>query len=149
MSAGMGARVVAVCISHKKGEAKREVDRARMLDDFGLEGDAHAGKWHRQVSLLASERIDEMRARGLELEHGAFGENLVVEGVELDDVDVGALIEIGEGIKLQVTQLGKKCHDHCAIYDQVGYCIMPSRGVFARVISGGDVKAGDPVRLLG
>ncbi len=144
----MNARVVAVCISHKKGEAKKDVGSARLLEDFGLEGDAHAGKWHRQVSLLASERIDEMRAKGLELKHGAFGENLVVRGIELDGVGVGALIQIGTRVKLQVTQLGKKCHDHCAIYEQVGYCIMPTKGVFARVVEGGEVRTGDPVRIL-
>lgn len=144
----MSARVVAVCVSYEKGEAKRDVGMARFVDDFGIEGDAHAGKWHRQVSLLASESIDEMRAKGLELEHGAFGENLVVQGIELDGIPVGTLLEIGDGVKLQVTQLGKKCHDHCAIYEQVGYCIMPTQGVFARVMSGGDVKVGDSIKRL-
>jgi len=89
-----------------------------------------------------------MRAKGLELKHGAFGENLVVRGIELDGVGVGALIQIGTRVKLQVTQLGKKCHDHCAIYEQVGYCIMPTKGVFARVVEGGEVRTGDPVRIL-
>lgn len=145
----MSGRVAAVCTSREKGESKADVGQAELVVGHGIQGDAHAGDWHRQVSLLAEERIDEMRGHGLTLEPGAFGENLVVEGVDLGTLQVGDRLRIGQGVELEVTQLGKECHTPCAIFHQVGYCIMPDVGVFARVVSGGQVATGDRVELGG
>ena len=141
----MESRIVAVCTSLEKGEAKSAVERVELKTGHGIEGDAHAGNTHRQISLLAEERIDEMRARGLDLVHGAFGENLVTRGFDLGAIRVGDRLRIGEAVELEVTQLGKECHDPCAIYQQVGYCIMPEKGVFTRVLNGGPVQPGDPL----
>ena len=145
----MSGRVVAVCTSLDKGEPKADVGRAELVAGHGLQGDAHAGDWHRQVSLLAEERIEEMRARGLELEPGAFGENLVVSGADLESLKVGDRLRIGPQVEREVTQLGKECHTPCAIFHQVGYCIMPDRGIFTRVLKGGQVSTGDPVDRAG
>jgi MOSC domain-containing protein YiiM len=141
----MSGRIIAVCTSTDKGQAKIDVGRAQLQAGFGILGDAHAGDWHRQVSLLAAESIDEMRAHGLSLEHGAFGENLVVADFELGDLAIGDRLLVGSGVELEVTQLGKQCHTPCAIFHQVGTCIMPERGVFARVLSGGAVQSGDSI----
>ncbi|MCK4548142.1 MAG: MOSC domain-containing protein [Candidatus Eisenbacteria sp.] len=122
-----------------------DVGRRRLLPDFGLEGDAHGGYMHRQVSLLAEESIDKMRARGLELDHGAFGENLISRGIELVSLPIGTVLRVGEDVLLRVTQIGKECHDHCAIYEQVGDCIMPREGIFAEVLEGGEVQTDDPI----
>ena len=142
------AELVAICSSQSKGEAKKAVDEVRLLENHGLEGDAHAGDWHRQVSLLAEEKIDEMRALGLELEFGAFGENLVVRGLDTDSLEVGQRLRI-EAVLLEVTQLGKECHTPCAIFHQVGRCIMPDAGIFCRVLQGGALRAGAPIALEG
>ena len=112
-------KVLAVCTSKHKGTLKKEVNEANFIEDFGIEGDAHAGKWHRQVSLLAFEKIDEFRKKGGNVDFGAFGENLVIEGIELNKLAVGQRLEVGETL-LEVTQIGKECHDKCAIYYQVG-----------------------------
>ena len=140
-------KVVAVCLSREKGEAKVAVPEAEFRQGHGMEGDAHAGNWHRQVSFLAEEKIDEMRAAGLELDHGAFGENLVVRGLDTDALVVGDRVRVGASVLLEVTRLGKECHDHCAIFHQVGRCIMPESGIFCRVIEGGAVKAGDAMQV--
>ncbi|MBN2498747.1 MAG: MOSC domain-containing protein [Deltaproteobacteria bacterium] len=140
------AEIVAVCMSAHKGEAKKAVAEAELRAAHGLVGDAHAGDWHRQVSLLAEEKIDEMRRLGLELEPGAFGENLIVRGADLSGLRIGDRLRVGEA-ELEVTQLGKECHDHCAIFQQVGRCIMPTDGIFTRVLAGGRVQAGDPVEI--
>ena len=140
-------KIVAVCISEKKGTQKNVVPEGRLIEDHGLESDAHAGKWHRQVSLLAVEKINEFRARGARVEYGAFGENLVVEGFDLKTLPIGTRFRIGEAM-LELTQIGKQCHDHCPIYESVGDCIMPREGVFTRVLKGGTVKPGDIIEQL-
>ena len=140
--------VVAVCISEKKGTQKRDIGICKLIEHFGLEGDAHAGKWHRQVSLLARESADIMRKKGLDIEDGDFGENIVTEGIELKSLPVGTVLKIGEGIIIKVTQIGKLCHDRCAIYYKAGDCIMPREGIFAEILAGGTIRAGDEITIL-
>ena len=140
-------KVLAICISEKKGTLKNEISEAKFIEDFGIENDAHAGKWHRQVSLLEFNKIDEFRKKGANVDFGAFGENLVVEGIELHTLPIGQLIQIGD-VLLEVTQIGKKCHDKCQIYYQVGECIMPKNGIFTKVLKGGSVKVGDGCNLI-
>lgn len=135
-----------ICISKQRGTAKESVPFAVFIKDYGIEGDAHAGNWHRQVSLLGVEKIEEFRSKGAEVCYGAFGENLIVEGFDLRNLPVGTRFQIGEVI-LQMTQIGKECHSHCPIYQQVGDCIMPREGVFARVIRGGRVDVGDEITI--
>jgi len=134
--------ITAVCISEKKGTAKRPVDSARLLVQQGLEHDAHAGNGHRQVSLLSLERIEEFRARGAIVRYGDFGENLVVAGIDFANLPVGTRLAIGDAL-LEISQIGKECHTPCAIYRAMGECIMPTQGVFAAVLRGGSVRAGD------
>ena len=141
------SKVLAICISKHKGTLKNEVSEANFIEEFGIEGDAHAGKWHRQVSLLALEKIDDFRNKGGNVDFGAFGENLVVDGIELHKLPVGQQLQVGE-VLLEVTQIGKECHDKCAIYYQVGECIMPKNGIFTRVLKGGKVKVGDQCTLI-
>ena len=140
-------KILAICTSEKKGTLKNEVEEAKFIEDFGIENDAHAGKWHRQVSLLSFERIDEFRNKGAKVDFGAFGENLVVEGIEVEKLPVGQKIKIGD-VLLEVTQIGKKCHDRCNIYYQVGDCIMPRNGIFTKVLSGGVVRVNDDCILV-
>ena len=141
------AKVIAVCTSTVKGTCKEQVDSIKLIEDMGIEGDAHAGKWHRQVSLLALEKIDEFRAKGANVDYGAFGENIIVEGIDLRGLPVGTRLEIGDAL-LELTQIGKECHAHCAIYHQVGDCIMPREGVFTVVLRGGEVKAGNEIKVI-
>ena len=142
------ASIIAVCRSDKKGTKKQDVKEGVLKDEFGLVGDAHADCCtHRQVSLLAVESIDKMRALGLELSPGDFAENLTTEGLDLVSLPVGTRISVGKKIVLEVTQIGKECHTRCAIYRQVGKCIMPEEGVFARVIRGGPVRTGDRIEV--
>ncbi|MBR0374068.1 MAG: MOSC domain-containing protein [Mogibacterium sp.] len=140
-------KVIAVCMSDKKGIAKTEVPSVRLVPDWGVEDDAHAGKWHRQVSLLALEKIEDFRRKGGTVEFGAFGENIITEGFDLRALPVGTRFRIGDAL-LELTQIGKECHTHCAIYHQVGDCIMPREGVFTVVLEGGVVKAGDAIELI-
>lgn len=133
--------VEAVCVSEEKGIQKHPVDRVRLIENFGIENDAHSGEGHRQISLLAGEAIDGMRAEGLNLEPGAFGENLVTRGIDWSDVEIGGKIHIGE-TEMFITQKGKECHSPCAIFHHAGRCIMPEMGVFARVVKGGIIHAG-------
>ena len=140
-------KVLAICISEKKGTLKNEISEAKFIEDFGIENDAHAGKWHRQVSLLEFNKIDEFRKKGANVDFGAFGENIVLEGIELHTLPIGQLIKIGD-VLLEVTQIGKKCHDKCQIYYQVGECIMPKNGIFTKVLKGGKVKVGDECNLI-
>ncbi|MBR0469550.1 MAG: MOSC domain-containing protein [Mogibacterium sp.] len=144
---GNTGKVIAVCLSEKKGTQKTEVPSIKLVPEWGIEGDAHAGKWHRQVSLLALEKIKAFRERGAEVDYGAFGENIIVEGFDLRNLPVGTRFRIGDTL-LELTQIGKECHTHCAIYHQVGDCIMPREGVFTVVLEGGTVKAGDEVELI-
>jgi len=140
--------VMAVCISSRKGTAKRDVGEARVVAGSGLEGDAHAGPWHRQVSLLAWESIARVRARGLEVGPGDFAENITIKGLALRSLPVGSKLQIGLEVLLEVTQIGKECHERCAVYRRIGDCIMPREGVFCRVLRGGTVKRGDQVVVL-
>ena len=141
-------KVLAVCTSERRGLQKENVGTARFVPNHGVEGDAHAGDWHRQVSLLDAEKIDAFRAKGADVDFGAFGENLVVEGFDFRALPVGTLLRCGD-VLLELTQIGKECHSHCAIYAQVGDCIMPREGVFARVIEGGTISVGDEMTLAG
>ncbi|OGV65873.1 MAG: hypothetical protein A2498_10050 [Lentisphaerae bacterium RIFOXYC12_FULL_60_16] len=141
--------VAAVCISEKKGERKHAAPSARLLANHGIEGDAHAGPWHRQVSLLDAGDVAAMRRQGLpDLKAGDFAENLVVSGLNLGALGLGSRLRIGEKAELVVTQIGKVCHARCAIYHQTGDCIMPRLGLFARVIAGGTIAPGAPVAIL-
>ncbi|NLT98545.1 MAG: MOSC domain-containing protein [Christensenellaceae bacterium] len=137
----------AICISEKRGIQKTCVPAARLVADWGIEGDAHAGNWHRQVSLLSYDRVEEFRARGAEVADGAFGENLLVEGIDFRSLPVGTRLSCGDAL-LEITQVGKECHNRCAIYHAVGDCIMPREGVFARVLQGGDISPGDEVSVV-
>ncbi len=140
-------KIMAVNISEKKGTQKINVHSARVIEDFGLENDAHAGKWHRQVSLLAYEKIEEFKAKGAPVEEGAFGENLIVQGFDLKALPVGTRLSCNDVI-LEVTQIGKQCHSGCEIYKIMGDCIMPREGIFTRVLRGGTVSEGDEVRII-
>ncbi|MDR1086487.1 MAG: MOSC domain-containing protein [Deltaproteobacteria bacterium] len=142
----MEGKIVAVCLSEAKGTPKKAVASGRLIDNFGLENDAHAGPWHRQVSLLSFQKVEEFNKKGAEVDHGAFGENILVDGIDLRLVPVGSRLTVGPAV-LEVTQIGKECHSRCQIYHRVGDCIMPREGIFARVISGGEVKNGDPVKV--
>ena len=141
------AVIRAICISDQKGTQKYRIPEGTFTEDYGIEGDAHAGKWHRQVSLLSAEKIQEFRDKGVQVEYGAFGENLVVEGCDLRSLPVGTRFAIGE-VLLEMTQIGKECHDHCAIYNVTGDCIMPREGVFAKVLRGGRVREGDTLDVI-
>jgi MOSC domain-containing protein YiiM len=142
----MEGKIVAICLSEAKGTPKKAVASGRLIDNFGLENDAHAGPWHRQVSLLSFQKVEEFNKKGAEVGHGAFGENILVDGIDLRLVPVGSRLTVGPAV-LEVTQIGKECHSHCQIYHRVGDCIMPREGIFARVISGGEVKNGDTVKV--
>ena len=140
--------IVSVNISEKKGEKKKPVNSGKLIEDFGLEGDAHAGGGERQLSLLAHESIDLMTAKGLtNLTPGIFAENITTRGIELYTLPLGTKLLIGNEIVLQVTKIGKECHSRCEIYKQAGDCIMPTQGIFARIIKGGEIKAGDDIRI--
>ena len=138
--------IKAICMSEKKGTSKRPVEEALFITEHGLKGDAHAGDWHRQVSFLALEEIEDFRRRGGEVEFGDFGENIVAEGIAFHQLPVGTRLKAGE-VFFEVTQIGKKCHSHCEIFRQVGDCIMPRKGVFGRVLHGGRLKAGDTLTI--
>ena len=136
-------------VSAKKGERKTPVDTARLVTNHGIDGDAHAGDWHRQVSLLAASDVEIMRAKGLpDLKAGDFAENIVLSGINLDELGLGSRLRLGDDVVVSLTQIGKVCHAHCAIYHQTGDCIMPRRGVFARVLEGGTLNTGDEVTVV-
>jgi MOSC domain-containing protein YiiM len=137
----MQFHVEAVCVSLKKGMPKAAVEEITLVEDAGVAGDAHAGGGRRQVSFLAGEDVDGLRAEGLTLAAGAFGENIVTQGIDWTRAAVGGRIEVG-GAELEITQIGKECHTPCAIYRAAGRCIMPDRGIFARVVKGGTIHAG-------
>ncbi len=139
--------VLAVCTSSRKGVLKENVGEAFFKTGWGIEGDAHAGDWHRQVSLLSADKIEAFRARGANVEYGAFGENLVVSGFDFRTLPVGTLFRCGD-VLLEMTQIGKECHTSCAIRRQVGDCIMPREGVFAKVLEGGTIKVGDTMEIV-
>jgi len=142
------AKVVAINISRRKGIPKDQIKEGVFIEDFGLEGDAHAANWHRQVSLLAQESIDKAIAMGADgLEPGKFAENITTEGIVLYELPVGTQLKIGETIQ-EVTQIGKECHQKCAIFYTVGECVMPKEGIFTKVIKGGIVKPGDDIEII-
>ena len=140
--------IIAVCSSKHKGTPKTDVHSGTLEEGFGLSGDAHGGDWHRQVSLLSIEQIRTMAEKGLDVKPGSFAENLTTEGFDLRAVKLGDRLRIGGSALVEVTQIGKECHTRCAIYYKVGECIMPEQGVFARVITGGEVKVGDSITLI-
>jgi len=156
MPSGGEAVIRAVCVSEKRGTRKKDVGRGVLVAGHGLEGDAHAGDWHRQVSLLAVESVEKMRAKGLDVGPGDFGENLTTEGLDLTSLPVGTLLVVraarggtaSETPLLELTQIGKECHTRCAIYYQAGDCVMPREGVFVRVLRGGPVAVGDRLEVL-
>jgi molybdenum cofactor synthesis domain-containing protein len=142
-------KIDAICVSGQKGEKKTPVPTAQVVVDHGLEGDAHAGDWHRQVSLLAADDVEAMRQKGLpDLKDGDFAENLVLSGVDLSGLGLGSRLKMGSEVELTITQVGKVCHTRCAIFYQTGDCIMPRLGLFARVSSGGRLAVGDAVEVL-
>lgn len=138
--------VMAICISEKRGTQKKRIPEAELIEAFGIKEDAHAGNWHRQVSLLSYETIEAFKQRGAEVQDGAFGENIVVSGIDLIHLPVGTKLRSGE-VLLEVTQIGKECHSHCEIYHKMGECIMPSNGIFSKVLHGGIIKAGDEISI--
>lgn len=140
-------KVLRVSISDEKGVPKRNVEEVSLLVEWGVEGDAHAGAWHRQVSLLAMESIRKMQDKGLEVRPGDFAENITTEGLDLISLPIGTRLKVGGEALLEVTQIGKECHAGCAIFQQVGQCIMPLEGIFARVIQGGKVRPGDLIQV--
>lgn len=143
----MEAVIKAICTSDIRGIAKKDVKEAEFIEDFGIRGDAHAGKWHRQISLLSYEQVEAFRKRGADVDDGAFGENILAEGIDFKALPIGTKIK-GRDVLLEVTQIGKKCHSECEIFKQVGDCIMPREGVFAKVLHGGKLKIGDKLYVL-
>lgn len=139
--------VKAVCTSEIKGIQKSEASYVDLRPDWGIEDDAHAGKWHRQVSLLGYEQIESFKARGARVGNGSFGENIIVEGFDLKDLPIGTRFKSGD-VVLELTQIGKQCHAHCAIYHQMGDCIMPREGVFCKVLEGGRIEPGDVIEIM-
>ena len=138
----------AICLSAERGVPKRDAGEGELIEQHGIQGDAHAGDWHRQVSLLSLEKINAFRAKGIELDYGAFGENIVAEGIDFAALPAGTVLRCGEAA-LEITQVGKECHDRCEIFRRMGDCIMPREGVFARVIKGGHIKTGDAINCEG
>jgi len=147
----MRGQIVAISVSEEKGTRKHNVNEAQLSEEYGIEGDAHAGEGHRQVSLLAIESIEKMRSQGLDVEPGNFAENLTTQGLDLLSLPVGTKLFLGkEGqIEVEVTQIGKVCHNRCAIYYLAGDCVMPREGIFVRVLKGGKIFPGDPIEVPG
>ena len=139
-------KVTAICTSPARGTQKHQVPAARFTVEWGIEGDAHGGNWHRQVSLLSADKIAAFNARGANVQPGAFGENLVVEGFDFRALPVGTLLRCGD-VLLEMTQIGKECHSHCEIFKRMGECIMPTQGVFARVLEPGEIRVGDEMEI--
>ena len=140
-------KVEAVCISEKKGERKHPVPCIELQKDYGILGDAHAGKWHRQVSLLAQESVDKMRSALPSIQPGDFAENILTSGIAVKELPVGTKLSVGKAI-LEITQIGKECHSGCEIQKLTGKCVMPKEGVFARVLQGGSVQSGDSIEVI-
>jgi MOSC domain-containing protein YiiM len=140
-------RIKAISVSKERGTRKINVPKAELKADFGVVGDAHAGNWHRQVSLLAIESIDKMVANGTEVSPGDFAENITTEGIELLELSAGTKLKLGS-VELEITQSGKKCHGRCKIYEQAGDCIMPREGIFAKVTTPGQINVGDVIEVI-
>ncbi|MDD2338368.1 MAG: MOSC domain-containing protein [Geobacteraceae bacterium] len=143
----MPGKVVAVCISEQKGERKKPVAEVLIRENHGIVGDAHAGDWHRQISLLALESIKKMQDKGLNVTTGDFAENITTEGIDLPSLPIGTRLVIGETLN-EVTQIGKECHTRCAIYQQAGDCVMPREGIFVKVLRGGMVRTNDTIEIV-
>ncbi len=141
-------QIVSIAVSQKKGTRKTGVEKAHLIVEHGIDGDAHAGDWHRQVSFLAKESIAKMQAKGLDVTFGDFAENIATTGVDWVAMPVGTQVRLGEEAVLEITQIGKECHNKCAIYYQAGDCVMPKEGVFGKVITAGDIYVGDSVKVL-
>jgi len=141
-------KLVSIAISTKKGTRKKPVPSAQLIENYGVAGDAHAGPWHRQVSLLAMEDIHSMQAKGLDVDFGDFAENIATSGIDLPSQPIGSRLKLGDSAVVEITQIGKECHTKCAIYYQAGDCVMPRRGIFARVITGGTISTDDTIKIL-
>ncbi len=141
-------KIVAICISEKKGVQKKDIKRCKLIENHGLDGDAHAGSWHRQISLLSKEARLIMENKGVKLNDGDFGENLLTEGIDFANIKIGNKLRLGKDALVRITQIGKECHDRCNIYYQVGDCIMPREGIFAKVLKGGEIKIDDDIEFL-
>ena len=141
-------KIVAVSISDRKGEKKHNISEVRLLPDHGLEQDAHAGDWHRQVSLLDMQSIARIREKGLDVDPGNFAENITTDGIRLWELPIGARLKLGGQVVVEVTQIGKECHNRCAIFHQVGDCVMPREGIFAKVLQEGTIRPGDTITVL-
>ena len=141
-------RIKAISVSEKKGMRKKNVPEAQLEADHGIIGDAHAGNWHRQISLLGYESISEVLAQGVIVSPGDFAENITTEGIDLKKIIVGNKILLGKDAKIEITQIGKKCHSECEIFKQLGDCIMPRDGLFAKVIKSGSIKTGDEIEVI-
>ena len=141
-------KIVSIATSRKKGTVKKQVESVQLLENHGIEGDAHAGQWHRQVSFLAAESIAGAKEGGLDVGFGDFAENIATEGIDWVNVPVGTRFRLGKTAQIEITQIGKECHNRCAIYYKAGDCIMPREGVFARVLQGGRVACGDAIERL-
>ena len=144
----MTAKIISVNISKDKGEKKHNIQKCMLIKDKGLKDDAHAGFMHRQVSLLAQESINKIKNMGIDVVPGDFAENLTTEGIELPTLPIGTKLLVGDGILLRVTQIGKECHARCAIFQQVGDCVMPREGIFAEVLTEGEIKVGDTIKVV-
>ena len=141
-------KIVSIAISKKKGTRKTQIDQATLIQNHGLEGDAHAGPWHRQVSFLAAESIEASKKKGFDVTFGDYAENIATKGINWQKVPFGTLISVGDSAIVKITQIGKKCHKKCAIYYLSGDCIMPKEGIFGRVIKGGKIQRGDIVQII-
>ena len=142
-------KIVSLAVSKKKGTRKGIVDEVLVIQDHGIEGDAHAGPWHRQVSFLSAESIEKTRDSGLDVTFGDFAENIATSGIDWKEIPVGTRVSLGDSVLVEITQIGKECHNKCAIYYLAGDCIMPKEGVFARVLKGGKIRCGDMIRIEG
>ena len=141
-------KIVSLAVSKKKGTRKKLIEQGRLIENHGFEGDAHAGDWHRQVSFLSAESIEEAKSKGLDVSFGDFAENIATTGVDWKNIPVGTRVRLGKTALLEITQIGKECHNKCAIYYQAGDCIMPREGVFAKVIKGDMIQCGDTIEIL-
>jgi cyclic pyranopterin phosphate synthase len=141
-------RIKAISVSKERGTQKINVPRAELKAGFGIIGDAHSGDWHRQVSLLGLESIDKMVAKGAKVAPGNFAENITTEGIDLSALEIGSKLRLGTDVELEITQSGKKCHSRCEIFEQIGDCIMPREGVFARVVKTGSINVGDLIEVI-
>ena len=147
MQTKKSGRILAICRSKEKGTTKNKIESGMLVENYGLRDDAHAGKWHRQVSLLGVESIDKMRGKGFQINYGDFAENITTEGIVLNELPIGTKLEVGENVLLEITQIGKKCHHDCEIKQKIGDCVMPREGVFARVLDVGEIYPCDFIKV--